>query len=603
MVSRLIRTDFKLAPVGISDPLSPSVVETSSFALPMNRFFSFSCSALMGSTLLFGQQPVPTSDSQALAEPVMTVDGMRFLSWSAYTSSDVFVERGLRCGTPARDERPAMQPRQRGGPIPVMQSDCTSFSTNPAGTYSPTATSNLYNIPVVFHVIQGNGGAGFVSQSRIQQQIDVLNEDFRALSGSPGAPGVDTRIQFFLATVDPNGNPTTGITYSTNNTWYNDNGSYWNSLAWDPDNYLNIYTNQAGGSLGYVPNLPSGGIVGQNSDRVVVLWSTVGRNAPIGPPFNQGRTLTHEVGHYLGLEHTFQGGCGGGNCNSSGDLICDTNAQSSPTNGCPGNPTSCGNQDPWHNYMDYSNDTCMWEFTEFQARRMRCTLENWRVDLADIGTGGGPGCGSFSVDSVSPANVECLIPGTAKTVTISGCGFAVNSTVTVDGVAVTGIPSPISVVDDETIEIDMPQLNSLGPKVLTVTSNGQSASVIVNIVAPSSPRVQVGTGDLNNLNLSFSGLNIRYAGTPNSLHWLLYSTSGAASAAPGVVFLGLGANFSQLGYGPLVVIPAKGWDELNVPIQSAGSILTLYSQSVDLGTSAPIQFPVAASNLQQFAVL
>jgi hypothetical protein len=115
----------------------------------------------------------------------------------------------------------------------------------------------------------------------------------------------------------------------------------------------------------------------------VVYWSTVGRPGPYGAPYHLGRTTTHEVGHYLGLYHTFQGGCASpGNCAHNGDLICDTNPESTP-NFSPCTRSSCGLPDPTHNYMDYSDDVCMDNFTLHQAHRMRCTLENFRVDLAD----------------------------------------------------------------------------------------------------------------------------------------------------------------------------------------------------------------------------
>lgn len=228
-------------------------------------------------------------------------------------------------------------------------------------------------------------GTGFINEDRVRSQIDILNEDFLAISGTLGGGGDDAQIEFFLATEDPQGNPTNGITYSTNNTWFNDGGSYWNTLAWDTNRYLNIYTNSASGALGYVPDLPQGGIVGSNSDRVVVLYSTFGRNAPLSP-FNLGRTGTHEVGHYLGLYHTFNGGCQStSNCSANGDRICDTNPESSPTFGCPGARTSCGLPAPLDNYMDYSDDFCMRRFTPNQINRMRCTIEHYRSNLAITG--------------------------------------------------------------------------------------------------------------------------------------------------------------------------------------------------------------------------
>ena len=114
-----------------------------------------------------------------------------------------------RCGTP---ERMGQAPGQSGDPT-----DCGYWTNSPQPEYDPTF---YYDIPVVFHVIQNTSGAGVLSASTIQDQIDVLNEDFQAIVGSPGAPGTNANISFYLATNDPQGNSTNGITYSTNNNWY-----------------------------------------------------------------------------------------------------------------------------------------------------------------------------------------------------------------------------------------------------------------------------------------------------------------------------------------------------------------------------------------------
>lgn len=307
--------------------------------------------------------------SATAQEGVITVDGQTFQTWTDYVNSATFRSKNLRCFSPERDPSILSPP-----------SDCSANSTNPSIEYDATT---LRRIPVVVHVITNTAGtAGNISDALVQSQIDILNEDFRAIMGTNGANGFDTGIEFFLATEDPNGLPTNGITRSANTTWYNDSGSYWNTLAWDPDVYLNIYTNQASGALGYVPFLPqtSPSSIGTNSDRVVVLWSSFGLNAPIGPPYNKGRTTTHEVGHYLGLFHTFSGGCGTTACYSTGDLICDTQRESSPNFSCPGGG-SCSSADPIDNYMNYSDDLCMERFTEEQSRRMRCTLDFWRPDI------------------------------------------------------------------------------------------------------------------------------------------------------------------------------------------------------------------------------
>jgi hypothetical protein len=292
---------------------------------------------------------------------ILTADAhgtYRFASWLDYVQSGFFQEHGARCGS----ERLAYPLALGTG------GDCDSDFTSIEAQYAPS-TGPDYVIPVVFHIIRNTSGAGEISDALINTQITVLNEDFGAFGG--GAPGTNTRIQFTLA----------GITRSTNNSWYNDSGSYYNSLAWDPYHYLNIYTNTASGNLGYAYIPSGGGVVGNLFDRVVIYWPTVGRPGPYGPPYHLGRTVTHEVGHYLGLYHTFDGGCSGtSGCYGNGDLICDTLPESSP-NFSPCTRSTCGDPDPTRNYMDYSDDVCMNNFTLEQTNRMRCTLQNFRVDL------------------------------------------------------------------------------------------------------------------------------------------------------------------------------------------------------------------------------
>lgn len=300
-----------------------------------------------------------------------------------------------RCGTSDR------APMKSG--VTVAPSDCGYWTNTPQPEYEPTF---FYDIPVVFHVIQNSSGTGFLDVATIQEQIDVLNEDFQAIPGSLGAPGTNGMIRFHLATSDPSGAPTSGITYTINNNWFQDSGNYWNTLAWDTNRYLNIYTNAVPCCYGYVADFPQTGIVGTPEDRVVLWYDAVGRDGTPGWPANRGRTASHEVGHYLGLYHTFDSGCGSSsNCYGTGDLICDTNGEANPTSGCPSSKSSCGSPDPIHNYMDYSNDDCMWEFTPEQVNRMRCIMVHWRPNL---------GAAFPALETVrlgSPANPQALLPG------------------------------------------------------------------------------------------------------------------------------------------------------------------------------------------------
>lgn len=311
-------------------------------------------------------QPIVYAQEQADGSVVS--GNMTFDTWDDYFASDHFREIGARCGTPFTEE--AMEEDS--------PADCSNGSTNPLPIYDPVLT---YFVPVVVHVIMNSAGTvGNLSDALVESQMTVLNEDFQAIIGTPGEPGTDVKFHFFLATEDTSGNPTTGITRSMNDTWFNDGGGYYNSLAWDPYRYLNFYTNLAGGALGYVPFLPQTGAVGSKADRIVCYYRSFGRPSAF-PPYHLGRTATHESGHYFGLFHTFQGGCTSAvppTCYSQGDRICDTNPEGSATFGCPVSRTQCALAAPYHNYMDYSDDICMWEFTVEQTRRMRCTIENYR---------------------------------------------------------------------------------------------------------------------------------------------------------------------------------------------------------------------------------
>jgi hypothetical protein len=268
---------------------------------------------------------------------------------------------------------------------------------------------DVYRIPVVVHVIHNGEAVGTgtnISDQRIQDQIAVLNEDFRRLPGTPGwnnhPRGADVRIEFVLAKRDPSGNPTTGIVR------WNRNAYGWNAppydyaymqgtikpaTQWDPTRYLNIWVADLGGGLlGYAQFPDLSGLLGMpgddgmggctqaaNTDGVVILYSSFGSalkpgGAGMAPPYHLGRTTTHEVGHWLGLRHTW----GDGDC-SVDDFCDDTPLCNGSHYGCTAHPVpACiaGQRRMIENYMDYSDDGCMNIFTIDQAVRMRIVLEN-----------------------------------------------------------------------------------------------------------------------------------------------------------------------------------------------------------------------------------
>ncbi|MEO8274977.1 MAG: M43 family zinc metalloprotease [Thermoanaerobaculia bacterium] len=276
--------------------------------------------------------------------------------------------------------------------VDINPSDCSATSSNPTPAYDPGST---FTIQVVVHVLEDTACAqGIISDELVASQIAILNEDYGALPGSPGAAGVDSGIRFALATVDPAGQPTTGITRSCNTTWFNDQTAtspYFDTLAWDPTRYLNLYTSSAGGARGYVPFLPAiePAKIGTNQDRVVINWQAFGRPGPF-PTHDGGRTATHEIGHFFGLFHVYYTGCGTAtapDCYSTGDTLCDTAPdEDTPVHhGCMTGSTSCGGVPlPVENYMELSDDSCMTGFTLEQTRRLRCTIASYRASLAVI---------------------------------------------------------------------------------------------------------------------------------------------------------------------------------------------------------------------------
>jgi hypothetical protein len=231
-------------------------------------------------------------------------------------------------------------------------------------------TRALITIPVVFHVVY-NTAAQNVSDALIAAQLKVLNDDFRKLNADRvNVPAefqgiaADVEVQFVMAKRTPTGAVTNGIVRrQTTITGFTDdkvkNTATGGSTGWNSTKYLNIWLcNLGGGLLGYA-TFPSSLAGSPSTDGVVCLYSTVPGGSAV--PYNKGRTLTHEVGHWLNLYHTFQGGCSRSATNG-GDLVSDTPAEKSSAFGCPTGrntcPTIAGN-DPTSNFMDYTDDACM----------------------------------------------------------------------------------------------------------------------------------------------------------------------------------------------------------------------------------------------------
>ena len=276
------------------------------------------------------------------------------------------------------------------------------------------ARSGLLTIPVVVHVVHNPANsAQNVSTAQIQSQIDVLNEDFRAGNADVSqVPAVwtnlvaDCNIAFRLASQDPDGNPTDGITRTPSTvpfftTELDDVKSVatGGADAWPSDDYLNVWVcNDLRDGIGRVilgyAQFPGGP---PTTDGVVIANFCFGKGGTAQAPFDLGRTATHEIGHWLDLRHIW--GDDRGSCSGS-DMVEDTPNQADATFNTPTFPQISCNNGPngnmFMNYMDYTDDVAMFMFTQGQSRRIDACLEGARASFlaapafALTGAGTGP---------------------------------------------------------------------------------------------------------------------------------------------------------------------------------------------------------------------
>jgi hypothetical protein len=332
---------------------------------------------------------------------------------------------------------------------------------NPARSTNHTPPTALrtgamtYTLPVIVHVIHNGEAVGVgtnISQAQIQSQLTVLNEDYRNLNADgPLTPTVyqplrgDMQVQFVAALRDPNGNtlaepgierinrntkgfiaPPYGTTAAAVQSYVN--ATVKPSTYWDPSRYINIWVlNMGGGLLGYAQfpdnNANLGGLspLGGSAatDGVVILYSAYGSRAkaPSGTyatNYDLGRTLTHELGHWFGFRHIW------GDANCGDDYCADTPTQQAANTGCVSFPhVTCSNVtgDMSMNYMDYSDDRCLYLFTQGQKDRLQAVMAAntpRRTELVNSNVA----CPTVVAATVANAGTACI--GSSTTLTATG---------------------------------------------------------------------------------------------------------------------------------------------------------------------------------------
>jgi len=289
----------------------------------------------------------------------------------SWESQQAFIDSGARCGTKPLDLIEALKVEEQIGPIlrQLAQGGMLGKAGGGGGKGKPpggstggaTTTGEMVN--VYFHVIRraatNLAADGDIPSKWITDQINVLNDAYAGTGWS-----------FNLVSVDR----------TTNAAWFQmgynstEEAQAKKALRQGSADDLNIYSASLGGGLLGWATFPSSYSSNPSRDGVVVLHQSLPGGSAV--PYNLGDTATHEVGHWMGLYHTFQGGC-----SKSGDYVADTPAERSEAYGCPIYRDTCASpgDDPIENFMDYTDDSCMNQFTTDQDTRMDAQFSAYRL--------------------------------------------------------------------------------------------------------------------------------------------------------------------------------------------------------------------------------
>ncbi len=473
----------------------------------------------------------------------LLISGLILFSAGMFAQRQVKVEsnvrltnpHGNRCSTTeamkmARDLDPGFFDTRKA----LKESQLQNWISN---NYNASAKKAIITIPVVVQIWENTSS---VPDTRVTEQIDRLNADFgRTNTDAGNTPGVfsavDTEIQFCLANKDENGNATSGIVRKTaNGSPSGTNTSVGAADFWDTDKYLNILVYDIGGGiLGFTYTSSSVPNQGVHIDPQYF--------GNTGGQFGLGRTASHEVGHWLNLEHIWGGGNGCGT-----DFVADTPLQAGPnSSNCPNFPSasSCSgtsngpNGDMFMNYMDYVIDGCMNAFTAGQKTRMTAAINNDRPGLLNSAV---TNCATAALTSEFSANITTINAG--------------------QSVIFTDASTPLATINSWNWDFDVANLG--GVTAAAATTQG-AHTVTYNNTGTYTVSLQVGDGSTNDTETKTSYIIVQSAGstlcdTISNYNDAFFTPSLNGSAGWGWVS---GHNdYDDIGKADFYSVPASGYE-------------------------------------------